>query len=120
MRARRGFTLVELLVVIGIIALLIGVLLPALKAAREQAISLQCQSNLRSCGQVFYVYAAQNRGFFPMMIVDTPEVLPGVVSKANMDLQKDFNTMVDPPVYPDIRTAIARIVNSGRDTNVRP
>jgi prepilin-type N-terminal cleavage/methylation domain-containing protein/prepilin-type processing-associated H-X9-DG protein len=119
---RRAFTLVELLVVIGIIAVLVGILLPVVKSAREQAVSLQCQSNLRSCGQVFYIYATQNKGFLPMMIVDTLEVLPGTVSAANMALQQGLPPAgsVDAPVYPDVRTALARIVNAGKDTNIRP
>ena len=56
MRRTRAFTLVELLVVIGIIAVLIAVLLPVLNRARQQAKQAQCSSNLRQMGQALGMY----------------------------------------------------------------
>ncbi len=70
---RNAFTLVELLVVIGIIAILIAVLLPALAKARDQAKTVQCMSNLRQIGVAILAYAADNKG----------QVVPGSV-RANL------------------------------------
>ena len=64
-RWRGGFTLVELLVVISIIALLVAILLPALNKAREQAKLVSCMSNVRQVGLACITYAAENDGWYP-------------------------------------------------------
>ena len=63
---RAGFTLVELLVVIGIISVLISILLPSLNKARSTARKIACQSNLRQMGLATTFYTNDNKGFFPM------------------------------------------------------
>lgn len=65
----RGFTLIELLVVISIIALLVAVLLPALRAARDSARNVQCLSNLRQIGLAIHSYATEHQDYMPAAFV---------------------------------------------------
>ena len=65
MRKQAGFTLIELLVVIAVIALLMGVLLPALQRARKQARAVVCRANLKQWGTVLALYAEDNKGWIP-------------------------------------------------------
>jgi prepilin-type N-terminal cleavage/methylation domain-containing protein len=81
-RAALGFTLVELLVVIGIIAVLISLLVPALARTRQQAVSLQCLSNLRQQGLAAVLYANENRGQLPSATRNAIETIPSPTREA--------------------------------------
>src|SRR5215475_2685933 len=64
-RREQAFTLIELLVVIAIIALLVGILLPSLSAARKQGQAVKCGTNLHHVSQAVAMYLGENSGIYP-------------------------------------------------------
>ena len=74
---KKAFTLIKLLVVIAIIAILMGILMPALQSVREQGRMVACQSNLRQWGLIFAMYMEENSGKF----------LSGLVNASTQNVQ---------------------------------
>ena len=102
-RPGAAFTLVELLVVIGIIALLIGILLPALGRARAQAKTVMCMSNLRSIGQSIMMYANSNRGDIPrwssVQVIGGNGTAPDTPGLGWVELLESYGPAPTSPVY---------------------
>ena len=89
-RRTAGFTLVELLVVIGIIALLISILLPTLSKAREQANAAKCASNMRQIGIYAQMFANEHKGRLMRPNIIGPDEANDVASRKDIDRTTDF------------------------------
>lgn len=74
-RKKSGFTLVELLVVISIIALLLSILVPSLSKARESAKRTVCKSRLSNHGKAFHMYANDWNGYLPPYVIDPAKMM---------------------------------------------
>jgi prepilin-type processing-associated H-X9-DG protein/prepilin-type N-terminal cleavage/methylation domain-containing protein len=109
---KRAFTLVELLVVIGILALLIAILLPALTVANEQAKSVQCLSNLRQLGLAAQMYVMRSGGSYPIaqdgtaewdFKIENGQVLPGILwwGSASLKIQQCPSCEIKSPTVTD-------------------
>ena len=105
----RAFTLVELLVVIGIIAVLIGVLLPVLGSVQARARDLKCQTNLRQIGIALRGYAEENRGSYPYGFHFTRTVKPNGSNQADWEQAPGNNND-----YVCWATAIGKWMHKGR------
>lgn len=96
MDRRQGFTLFELMIVIGIILILVAMFLPTLRLARQQAQRATCASNIRQVTQALVSYATDHDGAF--LDLDAPDAQDGLASASGSDL-------VIPALYPYLRNA---------------
>jgi prepilin-type processing-associated H-X9-DG protein len=89
-RRRSAFSLVELLVVIGLIAVLIGLLLPALQKARESANRTKCLANLRTLAQAMVMYVQNNKGWLPNQNPPNTVNDLAMTTEALVNLNRDY------------------------------
>jgi prepilin-type N-terminal cleavage/methylation domain-containing protein/prepilin-type processing-associated H-X9-DG protein len=100
MSHRRGFTLIEVLVVLGIIALLVAILIPAVQAARAAALRMSCASNLRQIGQAIANYES-TYGYYPRAVGFRYHLLPYLDQQALYEIPRASGQLDTkcPPIF---------------------
>lgn len=104
MRKRGGFTLVELLVVIGIIAVLIGILIPTLSRAKDQAVRVQCMADLRQVTTAINMYASENRNSLPYCNWGDPPNIRGWLYSGALGSKPGPEKVETGVLYPYLKT----------------
>ena len=114
---RRGFTLIELLVVIAIIALLLGILMPALRKVREQGKEVVCRNNMRQIGVAANLYAQENDMYIPRSAEWGGEIEPWfqlfMPYLSQKDIEGDYRNVeiFRCPSYPNKEQTVCYVVN---------
>jgi len=107
LRRSRAFTLVEVLVVIGIIAILMGLLLPAVSRARTAADKTACLSNLRQIGLYLQQYQSQFRGQIP--VYTTPKYMDKIIYSSVVNDYSNLGLLVAANIAPQNRSEMGRV-----------